>query len=68
MFETNIRFIGGLLSCFALTGDAMFRDKALHIAQKILPAFDSPSGIPAGTVNLATGVRSIKFYALNIFS
>ena len=55
VFETNIRFIGGLLTCYALSGDVMFKDKAVHIADKLLPAFNSPSGIPYALVNTETG-------------
>ncbi|KAL5010690.1 hypothetical protein ScPMuIL_012995 [Solemya velum] len=55
VFETNIRFVGGLLSAFALTGDVMFKDKALVIAKKLLPAFNTPTGIPHSMVNLKTG-------------
>ena len=59
VFETNIRFVGGLLSCFALTGDTMFREKADHIAEKLLPAFDTPTGIPHALVNIGSGVIMI---------
>ncbi|XP_046392272.1 mannosyl-oligosaccharide alpha-1,2-mannosidase IA-like isoform X2 [Ischnura elegans] len=55
VFETNIRFVGGLLSCYALTGDVMFRDKAEHVAEKLLPAFKTPTGIPYALVNVRTG-------------
>lgn len=55
VFEVNIRFVGGLLACFALTGDVMFRDKAQEIANKLLPAFDSPTKIPYALVNFKTG-------------
>lgn len=58
VFETNIRFIGGLLTCFALTGDVVFRDKAQQIADKLLPAFQTPTGIPNALVNLKTGVSN----------
>ena len=55
VFETNIRFVGGLLSCYALTGDVMFRDKAEHVAERLLPAFQTPTGIPHALVNFKTG-------------
>ncbi|GLV45294.1 alpha-Mannosidase class I a [Carabus blaptoides fortunei] len=55
VFETNIRFIGGLLSCFALTGDVIFKERAQQIADKLLPAFQTPTGIPNALVNLKTG-------------
>nr|CAD7462960.1 unnamed protein product [Timema tahoe] len=55
VFETNIRFVGGLLACFALTGDIMFRDKAAQIAEKLLPAFQTQTGIPNALVNFKSG-------------
>lgn len=55
VFEFNIRFIGGLLSCYALTGDHMFVDKADSFARKMLPAFDTPTGIPYALINPRTG-------------
>ncbi|KAF4520937.1 hypothetical protein B566_EDAN008912, partial [Ephemera danica] len=54
VFETNIRFVGGLLSCYALTGDTMFREKVVHIVDKLLPAFETPTGIPYSLVNPVT--------------
>uniref|UniRef100_A0A1L8DR25 alpha-1,2-Mannosidase n=1 Tax=Nyssomyia neivai TaxID=330878 RepID=A0A1L8DR25_9DIPT len=56
VFETNIRFVGGLLSCYALTGDPLFKDKAVYVADKLLPAFQTPTGIPLALVNLKTGM------------
>merc|ERR1712038_1117772 len=55
VFETNIRYVGGLLSAFALTVDNLFRDKAAHVADKLLPAFKSPTGIPFALINMRTG-------------
>ncbi|XP_066139079.1 mannosyl-oligosaccharide alpha-1,2-mannosidase IA isoform X2 [Euwallacea fornicatus] len=55
VFEVNIRFVGGLLTCYALTGEVMFRDKAQLIADKLLPAFNTPTGIPNALVNFKTG-------------
>ncbi|KAF7284746.1 hypothetical protein GWI33_021615 [Rhynchophorus ferrugineus] len=55
VFEVNIRFVGGLLTCYALTGDTIFRDKAQQIADKLLPAFNTPTGIPNALVNFKTG-------------
>ena len=55
VFETNIRYLGGLLSIFSLTGDPMFKWKAVHIADKLLPAFNTPTGIPYALVNMRGG-------------
>lgn len=60
MFETNIRYVGGLLSCYAFTGDPMFKEKAQYVADKLLPAFQTPTGIPNALVNLKTGVSYHK--------
>ncbi|XP_052740678.1 mannosyl-oligosaccharide alpha-1,2-mannosidase IA [Bicyclus anynana] len=51
VFETTIRFVGGLLSCYALTGDTLFRDKAAEVADALLPAFETPTGIPYALIN-----------------
>ncbi|XP_033112615.1 mannosyl-oligosaccharide 1,2-alpha-mannosidase IA-like [Anneissia japonica] len=55
VFEVNIRFVGGLLSTYALTGDEVFKDKAVEIANRLLPAFNTPTGIPYGLVNSKSG-------------
>lgn len=55
VFETNIRFVGGLLSAYALTGDTLFRDKAQYVADKMLPAFQTPTGIPYALINFRSG-------------
>lgn len=42
VFETIIRFVGGLLSCYAFTKDEMFLEKAIHLTELMLPAFATP--------------------------
>ncbi|XP_072939712.1 mannosyl-oligosaccharide alpha-1,2-mannosidase IA isoform X2 [Epargyreus clarus] len=54
VFETTIRFVGGLLSCYALTGDTLFRDKAAEVADALLPAFETPTGLPYALINPST--------------
>ena len=54
VFEVNIRFVGGMLACYALSGDQIFKNKAVEIADKLLPAFNTPTGIPLAMVNLKT--------------
>lgn len=46
VFETNIRVVGGLLSAYDLTENKMFLKKARDIADRLLPAFNTPSGYP----------------------
>ncbi|KAB1268454.1 Mannosyl-oligosaccharide 1; 2-alpha-mannosidase IC [Camelus dromedarius] len=62
LFEVNIRYIGGLLSAFYLTGEEVFRIKAIQLGEKLLPAFNTPTGIPKGVVNFKREqrVRNIR--------
>ncbi|KAJ7952050.1 alpha-1,2-Mannosidase [Quillaja saponaria] len=55
VFETTIRVVGGLLSAYDLSGEKVFLDKARDIADRLLPAWDTPSGIPYNVINLAHG-------------
>merc|ERR1719209_1184405 len=55
VFETNIRYVGGLLTAYSFTGDELFKQKAVHIVDKLLPAFDTPTGIPYALVNMRAG-------------
>ncbi|OWM89041.1 hypothetical protein CDL15_Pgr023887 [Punica granatum] len=55
VFETTIRILGGLLSAHDLSGDKMFLEKATELADRLLPAWNTPSGINLNRVNLATG-------------
>ncbi|KNA22379.1 hypothetical protein SOVF_034640 [Spinacia oleracea] len=55
VFETTIRVVGGLLSAYDLSNDKMFLEKAQDIADRLLPAWDTSSGIPYNIINLAHG-------------
>ncbi|XP_057967780.1 mannosyl-oligosaccharide 1,2-alpha-mannosidase MNS1-like [Malania oleifera] len=55
VFETTIRVVGGLLSAYDLSNDKMFLEKAKDIADRLLPAWNTPSGIPFNIINLAKG-------------
>ncbi|XP_066948164.1 ER degradation-enhancing alpha-mannosidase-like protein 2 [Macrobrachium rosenbergii] len=68
VFETNIRIVGGLLSAHLMSrkmgveleegwpcSGPLLR-MAKEVANRLLPAFDTPTGMPYGTVNLKEGV------------
>ena len=57
-FETTIRVLGGLISAFDLTGDAVLLEKAKLLGHKLMPAFNTPTGIPLAQVNLASGATA----------
>lgn len=63
VFETNIRLVGGMLSCYALTGDKLFLEKADYVAAKLLPAFNTPTEIPYALINLRTNSAKNYFWA-----
>lgn len=60
VFEINIRLLGGLLSAYELTGDPRLLALADDLGKRLLPAFNSPTGLPYRYVNLRTGaVRGV---------
>ncbi|XP_019259397.1 PREDICTED: alpha-mannosidase I MNS4 isoform X4 [Nicotiana attenuata] len=67
IFETTIRVLGGLISAHLIASDyntgmriPTYDNELLHLAEdlarRMLPAFDTPTGIPFGSVNLLHGV------------
>ncbi|MEY2483917.1 MAG: degradation enhancer, mannosidase alpha-like 2, partial [Verrucomicrobiota bacterium] len=54
-FEITIRLLGGLLSGYQLTGDKRLLTLAEDLGNRLLPAFNSPTGLPYVFVNLRTG-------------
>lgn len=67
VFESSIRVLGGLLSAHQLTAellrgeyDGFLLDKAVLLADKLLPAFATATGIPIHKVNLLKGVSQAE--------
>lgn len=68
VFETNIRVLGGLLSAHLMSRRAGLKldpgwpcsgpllTLAETVGRKLLPAFETPTGMPYGTVNFLYGV------------
>ena len=54
-FEITIRLLGGLLSAYQITGDKKLLALADDLGTRLLPVFDSPTGLPYKNVNLRTG-------------
>jgi mannosidase alpha-like ER degradation enhancer 2 len=54
-FEITIRLLGGLLSNYQLTGDRRLLALAEDLGNRLLPVFDSATGLPYRFVNLKTG-------------
>lgn len=58
VFEVNIRILGGLLSIYEYSRNPAILAKTIDFADRILPAFDSPTGLPYHSINLKTGQTS----------
>src|ERR1041384_5126127 len=54
-FEITIRLLGGLLSGYEMTGDRRLLKLAEDLGNRLLPVFESPTGLPYRYVNLKTG-------------
>src|SRR5216117_4191778 len=54
-FEITIRLLGGLVSSYQLTNDRRLLDLAEDLGNRLLPVFNSPTGLPYVYVNLKTG-------------
>ena len=54
-FEITIRLLGGLLSAYEFDGDKKFLTLAEDFGNRLLPVFNSKTGMPYVYVNLKTG-------------
>jgi len=54
-FEITIRLLGGLLSAYQMDGDKRFLALAEDLGKRLLPIFNSPTGLPYRYVHLQTG-------------
>lgn len=59
-FETTIRYLGGLIAAHDLSKDDLYLQKAVELADRLMPAFRTSTGIPYSTVNLRTYVAKKK--------
>ena len=62
VFETTIRFVGGLLSAYMLNGekDAILLTKAQEVANKLAFAWVGTNDIPFGELNFTTNQPVIQ--------
>jgi mannosyl-oligosaccharide alpha-1,2-mannosidase len=53
VFETNIRYVGGLLAAHELSGEQSLLDKAMELAHMLFAAFDTRNRMPVNIFNFA---------------
>lgn len=55
VFEVVIRLLGGLEAAYEMDGDKRFLLLAKDLADRLLPAFNTPTGMPYRYIHLQTG-------------
>jgi len=62
-FETVIRYLGGLLAAYTLSGRDELLRKADELGGKLMPIFNTPTGMPAYGVNTVTYWEALSLLA-----
>jgi len=57
VFEIVIRTLGSLITAYQMDGDERFLELAVDLADRLLPAYESATGMPYGRVHLQTGAK-----------
>lgn len=57
VFETTIRFLGGLISAHDLSGEPALLSKAVELGDMLLAAFDTPTHIPGFWLNFQDAAK-----------
>ncbi|RYE11930.1 MAG: glycoside hydrolase family 47 protein, partial [Sphingobacteriales bacterium] len=55
VFEVTIRLLGGLITAYEMDGDKRFLQLATDLADRLMPAFETKTGMPYRYVHLQTG-------------
>lgn len=55
VFEITIRLLAGLLTAYELDGNKKFLSLADDLGKRLIPCFNTPTGMPYRYVNLVTG-------------
>ncbi|KAK3896864.1 glycoside hydrolase [Staphylotrichum tortipilum] len=65
LFETNIRYLGGLLSAYDLSGERVLLDKAVELGDMLHAGFDTPNNMPANGFHFAQAKAGKLVASLN---
>lgn len=58
VFETTIRYLGGFIAAFDLSGDRRLLEKAIEVAEMLYIAFDTPNRMPITRWNVEDAAAS----------
>lgn len=59
LFETNIRYLGGLLAAYDLSNEAVLLRKATELGNMLFNAFDTPNRMPANSFHFERAKESL---------
>lgn len=59
LFETNIRYLGGLLAAYDLSGEPVLLRKATELGNMLYSAFDTPNRMPANSFHFERAKESL---------
>ncbi|TLD28640.1 hypothetical protein PspLS_04078 [Pyricularia sp. CBS 133598] len=62
LFETNIRYLGGLLSAYDLSQEKVLLDKAVELAHMLYAAFDNQFRLPITKYSKSNKSRLVRKY------
>ena len=60
VFETNIRYLGGFLAAYDLSGSLGMLDKAVEVGEMLLVPFDTPNHFPITRWKWENAVEGVK--------
>ncbi|UKZ69737.1 uncharacterized protein TrAtP1_010741 [Trichoderma atroviride] len=60
VFETNIRYLGGFISAFDLSGDERLLLKAIEVGEMLYKAFDTPNRMPITRWDIHAAIRGSR--------
>lgn len=63
MFETTIRYLGGLLASYDLSGEQILLEKAVQLGDNLIGAFDTPNHMPMIYFPWTDSAQNYKFRA-----
>lgn len=66
VFETGIRYLGGLLGAYDLSGDDLLLERAVDLADILSTAFKTGSGLPAGRMDPGTKDEMIRLGTVSL--
>lgn len=63
VFETTIRYLGGFLAAYDLSGDQALLDKAVEVGNMLYIAFDTPNRMPITRWDMKNGLNGGEQHA-----